>query len=182
MREKKRWMIVAAALVAVGLAGCVTAAVESAKVGMLAFENDYDAAKPLDPKVMAKYKGYKLGAISAESDERSQEAGQKLPERFVVFMEDDTHLVPGASPAVLISVKNIKVTKREGVVGVALPKIDVIAEVTLTDADKGTLLGTATVSGKTGSRTVGNPMQMASIIARATAKWIADNVKGKDRE
>jgi hypothetical protein len=98
------------------------------------------------------------------------------------FMLDDTHLRADGSPKITITVEGLTVGKREGVAGVALPKMEVWAKVTLSDSSDGAVLGVATVSGETGSRVVANPEQMASIIARGTAKWIYDNTKGKDME
>ena len=85
---------------------------------------------------------------------------------------DNAKLHLNAKPALVISARDIRINLRSGVASVALPKYWIKSVVTLTDAKTGKVLGVAKVYGRTSSRILGNPRQLANFISRGTAKWI----------
>jgi len=182
--------------VVVAAVGCILPAMEGGKALLLAFEGDYEEIEAVAPEAVSPYRGFRVGALAVcsidelpklkEDEEYEFEMAHKiveqLPDRLSHFMIEDAKLEPGASPAVTVSVEDVRVTKRTGLGGVALPKVEVWARVTLSDASRGEVLGVAEVHGDTGSRIIANPMQLASIISRGTAKWINDCRKRKKRD
>jgi len=190
------------AVLAVGLmgglvlcaAGCLLAGVEGAKAAHVAIEGVYEEATPVAAGALAQYKGYRMGAclkknltVPADTKEadkpkaqeqidsemqRAQEVVAVLPERFSEYMVNDAKLQPGATPTLLITVRDVHVTQRTGVLGVLLPNVQVTSVVTLADAQTGQVLGVANVSGHTSSRVLGSARQLANFIGRGTGKWI----------
>ena len=167
-------------------AGCLLPVIEGAKAAHVAVEGEYDEITPVAAGVLAKYKGYKVGSagcvvLTADaSDENKEDAefAQKVaavvPERFDEYMVNDAKLQAGAAPALLVTVRDIKVIQRHGVIGTALPQAEVVSVVTLADAGSGKMLGVAKVYGHTSSRVLRNPRQLANFICRGTAKWISE--------
>ena len=178
-------------------AGCLLPAIEGAKAAHVALEGKYTEIIPAAKGTLSTYKGYKVGACSSktvalpadtkESDKPkaqeqidaevkyAQEVAVMLPERFSEYLVDDAKLQPGATPTLVVTVKDVRVTQRHGIIGVALPQVDVESTVTFTDAQTGKVLGVASVYGHTSSRVLGNARQLANFIGRGTAKWINEN-------
>jgi len=174
--------------------GCLLPFVEGAKAGHVAMEGDYEMIVPLAPGALNKYKGYRMGPCSwmkaalpeDTADDKRAEAQKQLddelkiareivailPDRYDEYMVDDAKIHLGATPALSISVRDVRVTKRHGLVSVALPKVEVTAVVTLSDALTGQALASANVSGHTSSLVLGTPRQLANFLGRGTAKWI----------
>jgi len=171
--------------------GCLLVPLEGGKALLVAGAGDYDEAMPLEPFVMSKYNGYRMGKRAVASGrelvplEENQEYDidkaykvvEILPDRVDEYMADDAKLLLGESPIVMVTIEEVMVIKRIGAGGVVLPKVEVSARVTLSDGANGTILGVAQVSGATGSRILADARQMANIIGRGTAKWINDNQK-----
>jgi len=180
----------------------VGAAIEGVKGGHVAMAGDYKETTPVAEGALAKYKGYRVGACShqivtvpADTKEKDRAKVQEqidhdtkvarevvalLPDRYNEFMVDDAKLTLGARPTLVASVSDVRVKKRKGFVGVAVPKADVTSTVTLSDGATGKVLGVAMVYDHTSSRLFGNPRQLANFICRGTAKWINESRKPKD--
>jgi len=189
-----RWLVVSVlGSFALLLAGCLMAGIEGAKAVALAFEGNYVEREPLSARALARYRGFKVGTLraagleeleplagSVEYDtEMAEKVLGRLPDRLEVFMKDDAQLTYYGRPAMVVNMENVKVIKRTGVGGLALPKVEVWATVSLVDAASGEELGQAEVAGTTGSRVAANEMQLASILSRGTAKWINESKLGK---
>ena len=186
------------------VAGCAMPAIEGLKAGHVASAGDYEETTPAARQALTKYKGYKLGKLSwqpvsvpADTEEDDLEDAQEqvdhelkvakevvalLPDRFAEYMVDDAGLQLNAKPAIVVSVVDVRVKQRTGFVGVAMPKAEVEAIVTLTDAETGEVIGTAKVSDHTTSRVLGDGRQMANFICRGTAKWIRENCEAPDKD
>lgn len=184
--------------------GCVGAAIEGVKGGHVAMAGAYKETTPVAEGALAKYKGYKVGTCSikiltvpADTKEKDRTKVQEqidhdtkvankvmalLPDRFNEYMVDDAKLHLGAAPALVASVKDVRVKQRKGAIGVAIPKSDVTSTVTLSDAKTGKVLGVATVYDHTSSRIHGNPRQLANFICRGTAKWINESRKPRKKK
>ena len=174
--------------------GCALPAIEGAKAAHVAMAGEYKEITPVAEGAIAKYKGYSVGELSskvatipedtseedrAEAQERldqelkiAQEVVALLPDRFNEYMVDDANLHLDAVPALVVSVRDIIVKKRQGLVGGLLPQVEVESTVTLTDAQTGEILGVATVYDHTSSRVLGSARQLANFICRGTASWI----------
>ena len=175
-------------------AGCFMFGVEGVKGAVLADAGDYGETTPVAAGTLAQYKGYRMGAclkknltVPADTKEadkpkaqeqidsemqRAQEVVAVLPERFGEYMVNDAKLQPGATPTQLITVRDVHVTQRTGILGVVLPNVQVTSVVTFADAQTGQVLGVANVSGHTSSRVLGSERQLANFIGRGTGKWI----------
>ena len=184
------------------IAGCALPAIEGLKAGYVGSAGDYEETTPAAQRAMVKYKGYKLGKLSwqpvsvpADTEPDDMEEAQEqvdhelkvakevvglLPERFAEYMVDDAGLQLNAKPAVVVSVVDLRVKQRTGFAGVALPKAEVEAIVTLTDGETGKVVGAAKVFDHTTSRVLGDARQMANFICRGTAKWIHENCEVED--
>lgn len=182
--------------------GCVGAAIEGVKGGHVAMAGEYKEITPVPEGALATYKGYKMGACScmtltvpADTKEKDRAKVQEqiqhdmkvatevvalLPGRFDEYMVDDAEIHLGVTPALVVSVKDVRVKQRKGAVGVAMPNAEITATVTLSDAQTGNVLGVATVYDHTSSRILGNPRQLANFIGRGTAKWINESRETED--
>ena len=182
--------------------GCALPAIEGLKAGHVGSAGDYEETTPAAQRAMVKYKGYKLAKLSwqpvtippdTEEDDLEEAREQAdhelkvakevvglLPERFAEYMVDDAGLQLNAKPAIVVSVVDLRVKQRTGFVGVAMPKAEVEAIVTLTDGQTGEVIGAAKVFDHTTSRVLGDARQMANFICRGTAKWIRENCEVED--
>lgn len=174
--------------------GCFLPIVEGVKAADVALEGEFDEIDPVAPGALDAYTGYTVGtctwkprSVPADTKPEDRKEIQRqideeldlakkivalLPSRYEEYMVDDAELTPGASPTLLISVADVWVDKRHGVVSVALPKCYVESIVTLADAATGKVLGTAKVHGDTSSRVLTTPRQLTNFICRGTGKWI----------
>ncbi len=157
MSLNRVWLAtIAICVVQVCVAGCAAVAIEGAKGAHVASAGDYTEIRGVAEGALAKYKGYKVGTLSIkivtvpedtkEKDrlkvqehinkemEIAKEVVALLPERFSEFMVDDAGIHLGVAPALVASVADVRVTKRKGAAGVLLPKAEIEALVTLTDA------------------------------------------------
>jgi len=198
-------IILAASLMCVLLmytGGCALPFIEGGKVVHLIMEGDYDQITRItDRAELAKYKGYQVGqltwkAIAIPDDTKeadrpkaiahlqrelrfARDAVSILPDRFAEYLVDNAKLRLGAKPALIVSVRDLRVTLRKGIMSVALPKAWVESIVTLADAKTGKVIGVAKVYGRTSSRILGNSRHLANFISRGTAKWITQVRTGK---
>ncbi len=177
--------------------GCALPAIEGAKAGHVAMAGDYIEISPVATGALAQYRGYRVGelacqAVSVPEDTSeqdrpkvqeqidhelkvAQEVVGLLPDRFDEYMVDDANLHLDITPVLVVSVRDVRVKQRTGLVGGLLPKAEVESTVTLTDAQTGDILGVATIYDHTTSRILGNARQLANFICRGTAKWINES-------
>ena len=177
--------------------GCALPVIEGAKAAHVATEGVYEEITPIAAGVLAKYKGYKVGECSRKAvlvpldtkpadkaeiqkqiDEEIQMAEEVvaiLPERMNEYAVDDAMLQLNATPALVVSVRDVRVTKKHGAMATAFPRVAIESKVTLTDGATGRVLGVATVSGHTSSLVLGDARQLANFICRGAALWIHES-------